>query len=222
MNSTIQHLGIGVLCACIAGCAGPQVVAKGPISGVDQPLQVSLLTEATTPGRIGTSYVLPNAKLHSGDQVAFKLEVTRPAHVYLVWYSPDGWSLVLFPQNGDLELAPGASARVPGEGKWIPLDSHVGEENIYVLASYRPLSESDPMLLQKLHIPISKESMDRGEAPPPQQQPKEPTSERGSPDVRDPKDRGPDELAIAADHKVSTKAGKDGLALLRLSFQHLP
>lgn len=213
----------GLLLACLSGCAGAPAVSPSATVKAAQGVTVSLLTERATPGRVGTGYVLPNDTLHSGDQLAFRVEVSRPAYVYVVWYSPDGWSPILFPSVGDQQLTPGAAIRVPGDGKWVPLDSHPSEESVYVLASTRSLAETDPVLLQQLRIAAPGSAQDRGEtptpAPPP---PPTPAPPPPKPEQRTPEQRGPETETIAEGHKLWTHAGPDGVALLRLRFHHVP
>ncbi len=85
--------------------------------------------------------IAPGATLHSGDKVAMQVDADHALHVYVMEFFPDGSAAVLFPEAGEDDRVSGAR-RVPPTG-WFQLDNSVGRENVYVVASVRPLEQAD-------------------------------------------------------------------------------
>jgi hypothetical protein len=81
--------------------------------------------------------------LHTGDEIRFRLEPSRPAFVYVLLLSSQGTSARLFPlpELGlNNPLPAGASVTVPPpEGVRLQLDAHTGVEHLQIVASSTPL-----------------------------------------------------------------------------------
>lgn len=99
-------------------------------------------------GRVSESkdwFVLaPNGTLHSGDRIAFEVELTRPAYVYLFFEGPSGDAALLYPPNGAHHLVgPDRPVRVPDHGRSLKLDDNTGREVVYVVASAQRVPNAD-------------------------------------------------------------------------------
>lgn len=207
-----------VLFLLLCGCAAPRAAGKGPESPAPAgALTLSLQADLRAPKDLAGRYVSPGAVAHSGDSFAFRLWVDRPAYVYVLRYDPRGWSTLLHPgalAAGD-RLAPGTPLTLPGGDERFHLDAEPGEENIYAVATPRPLPEV-PGLCAALRLPCGEagsETLQRGSSPPPPPPP--------PPEGRLPTERVP-VLNRGAERVLTTKASKDGVAQLRFWFDHRP
>lgn len=189
------------LLAALAGCATAPAGSSATelTRRASEPLDVSVSMDALGPGQVEMRFVKPNDQVHSGEGVRFKVRVTQPAYVYVVWYASKGWSTVLFPDAGDRQVSPGEDLTVTNRGARIELDENVGQENVYVLASNRPMS---PDLRTQLRIASGRDE------PPPEGVP--------------PDKRGDDLRSLESASAVHLRADATGVALLRFRFQHIP
>jgi hypothetical protein len=106
-------------------------------------MEMSVL--AQRPGESSMTPLGAGASLATGSRVAFVVQVTRPAYVYLFQKSSSGAVTVLFPdpriptQN---PLAPQTSLRIPQGAASFKLDDNdIGSESVYVVASLNPVAE---------------------------------------------------------------------------------
>ncbi|HYQ16251.1 MAG TPA: DUF4384 domain-containing protein, partial [Polyangiaceae bacterium] len=87
--------------------------------------------------------ITPGSSLPTETRVAFSLQVSHPAHVYLFQKSPDGKLSVLFPDAriaATNPIAAGTELRIPtGSGAFRLNDKDIGTERVYVVASLEPL-----------------------------------------------------------------------------------
>ena len=98
----------------------------------------------------GNRSVLPGGTAYSGDRLQFFAEVSRPAHLYALQIASDGSVAVLHPIEEDLPLPRGARQRIPpGSDELFVLDEMVGDVHLLVIASPRPIGETDRGLATK-------------------------------------------------------------------------
>lgn len=106
-------------------------------------LTLLLSVQAKTPSDAGFVVIKPGRSLPTETRVAFSLQVSQPAHVYLFQKSPDGKLSVLFPDARIATQNPvpaGAELRIPpGNGAFRLNDKDIGTERVYVIASLEPL-----------------------------------------------------------------------------------
>jgi hypothetical protein len=107
-------------------------------------LKVSFSVLARRPDQSALAPVTRDAALPSGSHVAFGLEVSRPAYVYLFQKSANGQVHVLFPDARIAvtnPIAPGAPLQIPQGGASFKLDDKdLGTERVYVVASLHPVT----------------------------------------------------------------------------------
>jgi len=152
-------LGVG-LCVCAIAVAAalwpkpdPKPGPKGPLA-VDLSLpipnphkpQVSLVMEVLQPDGT-TRFVEPSDVLCSGESFRLSVEVDTPSYLYVA-QGRDGHGQLLYPpeQSDPIKLHPGRFYSVP-DGAQLELDSHVGLEQIFLLASQKPLGPSSVVQL---------------------------------------------------------------------------
>lgn len=106
-------------------------------------LSLSLGVQAKKPSDAGFSAIAPGTSLPTETRVAFSLQLSRAAHVYLFQKSPDGKLAVLFPDARIAAQNPipaGTELRIPpGSGAFRLNDKDIGTERVYVVASLEPL-----------------------------------------------------------------------------------
>lgn len=114
------------------------VTAKGRAAA-----HLALIVEAKT--KEGMLILEPGETLHSGDFFAIRVEVDRPAYMYVLGTNAQGQVAQLFPDAGHFLLQPGGAQRVPRLPDWIQLDQIKGQENLFVIASLEVLSNAQLM-----------------------------------------------------------------------------
>ncbi len=106
-------------------------------------LSLSFAVQAKKPGEEQFRAITAGSSLPTETRVAFALQVSHAAHVYLFQKSPDGKLSVLFPDariSTQNPLQPGAELRIPPGGAAFRLnDKDIGTERVYVVASLEPL-----------------------------------------------------------------------------------
>ena len=111
-----------------------------------------VVVEARLPASAGggTIIVAPNYPVPTNARVAFQFSVTQAAHVYLFQIGTDKSVSVLFPDprmTTKNPLSSATAARVPEGGQAFRLDeSGLGSENVYIVASTRPLAALEASL----------------------------------------------------------------------------
>ncbi len=89
--------------------------------------------------------------LKSGDKIKIFLELKEKCYVYVIYHSPKGEVVTLFPDRFDLlddhSFASSGYFIPKGDG-WFELDEHVGEERFFLLASSERLSELETLINQ--------------------------------------------------------------------------
>lgn len=121
----------------MGGAESPSVTADAAAS--PEPANVSF--QVVRQQGAAETPVPPGATLKSGERIAMRLGSSTPVYVYVLQFFPDGSAAVLFPEPGEVNRVPRAM-RIPASG-WFELDDVVGEENVYIVASKRPLREAD-------------------------------------------------------------------------------
>ncbi len=87
--------------------------------------------------------------LKSGDEIQMLLELQTKSYVYVIYRSPQGEVILLFPYNlQKYDTVPVIEAEpyrnryyIPQDRSWIELDEQVGRETFYLLASARRLTK---------------------------------------------------------------------------------
>jgi hypothetical protein len=106
-------------------------------------LSLSLAVQAKKPTDAGFGAIAPGSSLPTETRVAFSLQVTHAAHIYLFQKAPDGKLSVLFPDARIAAQNPipaGTELRIPpGNGAFRLNDKDIGTERVYVVASLEPL-----------------------------------------------------------------------------------
>ncbi len=107
-------------------------------------LRVAFSVLASRPGEASLAPIAQDAALQSGSRVAFGVEVSRPAYVYLFQRSAAGSIQVLFPDARIAVQNPVVAAtplQVPQGGLTFKLDDKdVGTERVYIVASLHPVA----------------------------------------------------------------------------------
>jgi hypothetical protein len=170
----------------------------------------------------GLTRLLAGDRLKSGDQFQMRVRADRAAYLYVVQFFPDGTSQVLFPAEGEVSIAADEEMRLPPEGYWFKLDDTVGRENIYVIASERPITEAD-----KATAALLSEVRRSGSKP----KPKKPPQKKVPPDAlaqAEPqvsgltmKTRGVLLVKESADEPMQVQADRDCIAVVLFSFEHV-
>jgi hypothetical protein len=106
-------------------------------------LALSLSVLARKPDQSDLTPIAEGATLPSGTRVAFSVQVSRAAHVYLFQKSPSGELNVLFPDPRITVSNPvpaGQALRIPQGGASFKLDEKdIGVERVFVVASLQPV-----------------------------------------------------------------------------------
>lgn len=167
---------------------------------------VSMHVEALSQRERRQYLVRADGTLHTGDGIALFFKVDRPAYTYVAMVPPGGAPTLLYPVGDDRPLQPDVEQRIPKAGDWLYLDDKLGQENLLVIASKRPLADTDPELCRALQAQCVVQASDKPPPPPPP-----------PPGNLDIKTRG-------RKHKHGTilqaETDAGGVAVLRFSFQH--
>src|SRR5262245_6815222 len=105
--------------------AAPVAAATPPAAAEPSgPVRATLAVEAVT--KSGQHLVTPGETLHTGDRIALRVEVDRPAYVYVVQAAPGTpQPSVLYPPKDDELFQPGGAVRIPPVGQWLRLDKEI-------------------------------------------------------------------------------------------------
>lgn len=137
--------------ALVIGCGGPAAPNDPKSPGQPtQPAQAGALEITFRALGEGEKTVPLGSKLKSGERIALSMTLTRPAHVYVLQFFPDGTAGVLFPGPGEEKPISGMQ-RIPATG-WFELDQNVGDENVYVVASVEPLAQVDASVKRTVDV----------------------------------------------------------------------
>jgi hypothetical protein len=113
-------------------------------------LTIQLNAVAERAGTVAT--LLPGESLRKGDGVAFELQASLPAYLYLVQLTGASGELnVLFPDPAIAvhnPIAAGGTVRIP-DARFFVLDDHdIGTEQVYIIASTHEIPQLDAALGQ--------------------------------------------------------------------------
>lgn len=130
----------------VTPAGAPRPATAGRESTRGDRLELTIRGVQTDAGMSGRGF-LSHATLQSGDLFAFHVTANEPVYLYVLQYFADGTRRVLFPEEGDVQIAADVEVRVPAaDDAWFRLDEAVGVENLYFLTSPRPLAGADPEL----------------------------------------------------------------------------
>jgi hypothetical protein len=113
----------------------------------EKPVDLGLRVEALT--RKGQGFIDSDEPLRSGDRLALHITVSEPAYVYVGYSSTGKAGSLLFPKSAPERIAPGVGFRYPPPGQWLELDKKFGQEDIFVYAAKRMLTNEETMALLK-------------------------------------------------------------------------
>ncbi len=117
----------------------------------DNPV-VSLQVDALRDAALTPRTVSPGESVQPGDRIALTLWTDRTAQVYVIHYSPDGWSTLLWPTEAEQPLPPDVRLRVPAGGKRLTVAGAPGEEVLYVLATPAPILKVLPDACERFRL----------------------------------------------------------------------
>ncbi|HEY2735055.1 MAG TPA: hypothetical protein VGI70_13760 [Polyangiales bacterium] len=89
--------------------------------------------------------LLPGMTLHSGDRIGLQARTSSVANVYVI-HCDSSEAISVFPASGPIAFPADRRVDLPAVGKDLRLTTAPGDEILYVVASKRPLDESDPAL----------------------------------------------------------------------------
>jgi hypothetical protein len=187
------------------GSGGKTAGTPAPPAQPTRPIAVELKVEAVT--HKGQGFIDGQEILRSGDKLALHVSLSEAAYVYVGLLAADGSRSVVFPGGESTLFDPGADHRIPAAGQWFKLDRDTGQEDIFVYASRKPLTQDQTMAL------IAQDAAQvRAQAPKPAPKAKRPrkTTAVAPPDDA-PSGLSPDTrgLAVVTDEPVDTKADLD-------------
>lgn len=82
-------------------------------------------------------------ELKSGESIAFYVTANAESYVAIVQFDSRGAPTVLFPKHGEQKVPANQPTRVPPSSQSFRLDDATGTENVYLIATRRPLGETD-------------------------------------------------------------------------------
>jgi serine/threonine-protein kinase len=108
-------------------------------------LKLDFSALAQRPGESSMTAALVGATIPTGSKLAFAVTVSRSAYVYIFEKTASGTIHSLFPDPAhitiDNPLSPGAQLRIPQGGAFFRVDDNdIGAENVYLLASLKPIA----------------------------------------------------------------------------------
>jgi hypothetical protein len=191
-----------ILALPVSGCAGTSRSGEAALSG--QTPQVSFQVRAQARGTEEWAPLSAEDVIHSGDHLMLRVQTTAPVFLYVARAATDRPFTLLFPKEPAqaLMLQPQKEYGVPSEAQGLELDSQVGEENFYLVASSVQLSTEK---LQELitSAPAVETGLSR---------PRPPGLGNGN--------RGPASAADGASQVYLVKQLAPGLFAARFAFQH--
>lgn len=136
------------------GCGGPQKNPDPQPTLQTQPVQQTAPTPEKPPNvtlRLdgissskGAHELEPGEILRSGDRMAVNVGVDQPSYVYVAVASASGSPQFIFPKSGDQQIDSSKPVRIPANPeKWIVLDKQVGQEDVFVYASPKPIPSTE-------------------------------------------------------------------------------
>jgi len=112
--------------------------------------ELRIMVQAVRRGGVGARTLRNGDVLRSGDRFHLKVCTNHAARLYLLQATATGVALLRPTERHGEMIEPRATVRVPEAGYDITLDHEVGEEHLYVVASDRPIEESDPRIAAAL------------------------------------------------------------------------
>ena len=125
------------------------LVSEAPLQ-----LEASLLVQRKTDKGWEGVMVPEGGTLHSKDNIKVFFRTNEDCYVYILAFGSSGVADRLFP-NAQVNLSNRVQGRVeyyvpPGED-WFWLDENTGTETMFVVASYKPLTDIDKLLVEMEH-----------------------------------------------------------------------
>jgi hypothetical protein len=99
------------------------------------PVDVKMRVLAMTSVNPDPHEIMNGEALKSGDKVAITVKVDQPAYIYVAKAPSDGTTTLIYPDSGDVQIAPDNLVHIPREGRWFKLDQHTGQEKFFVYAA---------------------------------------------------------------------------------------
>jgi hypothetical protein len=210
-----------IAAACLHACAAPRRASKlalpsaPPIdAGSGSPLYLEVW--ARTHGSVAGP-LFPEMALRSGDRIGVGARTSCGADVYLL-HCDRLEVLSVYPETGPVHFDADRRVTLPAPGMDLQLSNEPGHETLYLVASKRPLEQSDPALQAALALKPSTPGH-------PGCGPSLEAALRGNTNT----EPQPSGLAVRGVELSSTGssvtrvlAGADGVVVLRFSYRHLP
>lgn len=203
------------------GCGGSQKKADPPptttqssaisatastSSEPQKPVEVSLRIDALSAAK-GALALQPGDTLRSGDQLAISVTVDQPAYVYVAVGSSAGAPQLVFPKTGDQQLSASTPLRIPANPeKWIPLDTTVGQDDVFVYASPQPIGRAELFNLMNSDAAAAKKASAKRLA-------KAASAPKAAKPAKPPKTKKPEGSSATQEEPGGLSAGSRGLAV---------
>lgn len=163
--------------------------------------------------------------LRSGERFILWVQSNRDSWLHAVQFFPDGTSMLLSSADGRAVFArAGERTRVPPGSHAFELDSSTGQENIYVVASTRPLAEVNDTverLVDDIRVSGSRSAPDAHHGSAPRIRHADHRPPAGAPsDMLDGLSRGT--RIVPEGDAAEGRSDERGLGVVRVSFQHTP
>lgn len=141
-----------VLCASLCFFSPPAVRAQPAKAAArpatPSPVGVQVQLEYYPAAQKDAQPLSPGRALSPGDEYTLRVSVEKSAYVTVFVIDAVGEQTVLYPpkDKGEQRIEPGSPVVLPAAPARFKVDQDLGEENIFVVASAAPLSQSDPAL----------------------------------------------------------------------------
>lgn len=201
-----------------------------------RPVLLTVQIDVQPSGSSSRRPLRPGETLHTGDQIALRLEVDQKAYVRVLQLSPSGKGVLLFPpapaRSEDGLIEPGVQRVIPSQDQMFELAEGAGPESLLIAASRTPLPLSDPELDQRLVAeapvvpapprlpPPAPPSVVPVQQQPPPPPPPSPPPPPPPPYPLEPGERDPRLIATGKPHLFKVRSARYGVALLRFEFKH--
>lgn len=121
----------------LIGCATGSRAARSLPSAThhDVAVQISFLAS----GQTAWQPLWPSDTLHSGDQISLLVAAKQPLYIYVARVAPNGKLQSLYSNEANERATPEQPLAIPAAGGDITLNKEVGQEDLRVVASTKPL-----------------------------------------------------------------------------------
>ena len=166
--------------------------------------------------------------LASGDRIELVARTSVHARAHLLYCSGANQKLVIYPESGAITMERQKRQALPAEGKVLRLNKVLGEEALYIVASNKPLTQSDPALARELvHLRADASQRDCNAVAASLSEPRGSGPQRLASTLRIHEAESPVPAAVRGlevidgdEGAVRASSGTDGIVILRFAFRH--